>query len=66
MLVEPLSDRELEVLCLLASGLSNPEIAERLVVSAGTVKAHLHHIQGKLGARNRLELVNQARELGLI
>jgi len=48
-LVEALSPRELEVLRLMAAGLSNREIAERLVVSPGTVKTHVHHICGKLG-----------------
>jgi len=48
LLIEPLSERELEVLRLLAEGLSNREIAERMVVAVGTVKTHIHNIYGKL------------------
>jgi predicted ATPase/DNA-binding CsgD family transcriptional regulator len=65
-LVEPLTERELEVLQLLAEGLTNREIAERLVVVTGTVKAHNNHIFGKLDVRNRTEAVMRARELGLL
>jgi len=64
--VEPLSDRELEVLRLVVAGLSNREIAEMLVVSPGTVKTHIHHICGKLGVRNRTEAAVLARELHLV
>ncbi len=63
---EPLSDRELEVLRLVAAGLSNRQIAEQLVVSLGTAKSHVHHIFGKLGAANRMEAVTRAHELGLL
>jgi len=65
-LVEPLSDRELEVLRLLAQGLSNAQIAARLVVAVGTVKTHIHNIYGKLGAQNRAQAVTRATELKLL
>jgi LuxR family transcriptional regulator, maltose regulon positive regulatory protein len=63
---EPLSERELEVLRLVAIGASNKTIAESIVVSVGTVKSHLNHILGKLAARNRTEAVARARMLGLL
>jgi LuxR family maltose regulon positive regulatory protein len=65
-LVEPLSARELEVLKLVADGLTNQEIAERLVLSVGTVKAHLHNIYGKLEVRGRTQAISRSRELDLI
>jgi LuxR family maltose regulon positive regulatory protein len=65
-LVEPLSERELEVLRLVTAGLSNREIAEKLVISIGTAKTHVHNICGKLGVRNRTEAAMQAKELGLV
>ena len=65
-LVEPLSDRELEVLRLLAAGKPNQEIAQELVVSLHTVKKHVTHVLGKLGAANRTEATARARELGLL
>ena len=65
-LVEPLSSREREVVRLLAAGASNREIGERLVISAGTVKAHLHRIYGKLDVHNRTEAAAWARALGLL
>lgn len=65
-LIEPLSDRELEVLQLMADGLSNPEIAERLVITPGTVKVHVHNIYGKLGVSGRVKAVAKARELSLL
>jgi LuxR family maltose regulon positive regulatory protein len=65
-LVEPLSERELEVLQLLAAGLSNPEIARRLYVAVSTIRSHTKSIYGKLGAHRREEAVQRARELGLL
>ena len=65
-LVEPLSERELEVLRLMAEGLTNKEIAARLIIALGTVKAHLHNISGKLGAQNRTHAIARAKELGLL
>jgi LuxR family transcriptional regulator, maltose regulon positive regulatory protein len=65
-LPEPLTDRELEVLRLLAAGLSNEEMAGRLQVTYGTVKTHVHHILGKLGADSRVRAVALARELQLL
>ena len=64
--LEPLSERELEVLQLLATGRSNREIAAELYVATGTVKAHLNHIFRKLEARSRLQAVTRARELRLL
>ncbi len=65
-LEDPLSERELEVLNILASGKTNSEVAGDLFVSVGTVKSHTGNIYRKLGARNRAETLNRARELGLI
>jgi LuxR family maltose regulon positive regulatory protein len=65
-LVEPLSEREREVLRLIAAGLSNPEIAQELVISVGTVKRHINHIYGKLGARSRTQAIVKARALRLL
>lgn len=62
---EPLSEREREVLRLLATGRSNREIAQDLFVAPGTVKAHINNIYRKLGARNRAEALAKARDLGL-
>jgi LuxR family maltose regulon positive regulatory protein len=65
-LVEPLSDRELQVLGLLAAGRSNRQIADELVVVLDTVKKHVGHILDKLGAANRTQAVARARALGLL
>jgi LuxR family transcriptional regulator, maltose regulon positive regulatory protein len=65
-MAEPLTDRELEVLQLLATGRSNQRIAHELVVALDTVKKHVTHVLGKLGAANRTEAVARARQLGLI
>jgi DNA-binding NarL/FixJ family response regulator len=64
--VETLTPRELEVLELLAAGLSNKEIAERLRVSFHTVKFHVNSILGKLGASSRTEVVGLAARAGLL
>jgi LuxR family maltose regulon positive regulatory protein len=63
-LVEPLSERELEVLRLIADGLSNRDIAAELIVAVTTVKKHASNIYGKLGVRSRTEAVARARDLG--
>ena len=65
-LVDPLTGRELEVLTMLAAGRSNQAIARELVVTLDTVKKHVGHVLGKLGAANRTEAVARARELSLI
>ncbi len=61
-----LSQRELEVLQLLAQGRSNQQIAQELVIAIDTVKRHISHIFSKLGVTNRVQAVKQARELGLL
>jgi DNA-binding NarL/FixJ family response regulator len=63
---EPLSARELEVLVLLAEGLSNQEIAERLFIASGTVKNHVSNILSKLEARDRTQAILRAQEIGLL
>jgi LuxR family maltose regulon positive regulatory protein len=65
-LIEPLSERELEVLQLIAAGLSNREIAQKLVVSLPTVKWHSSNIYGKLGVKNRTTAVAKARKLDIL
>lgn len=65
-LVEPLSERELEILRLLADGDSNKEIAAHLFITEGTVKNHVTNILGKLGVRDRTQAALRARELGLL
>lgn len=65
-LVEPLSERELEILHLVAAGDSNKEIAAKLYITEGTVKNHVTNILGKLGVRDRTQAALRARELGLI
>jgi LuxR family maltose regulon positive regulatory protein len=65
-LIEALSERELEVLRLLAAGKANREIADELFVTLDTVKKHTTHILGKLGATNRTEAAARARDLGLV
>ena len=63
---EPLSERELEVLALLASGRTNAEIAKGLFVAVGTVKSHVNNVYRKLGAANRAEAVTRARDMNLL
>lgn len=65
-LIEPLSERELEVLRLIDAGLSNAEIAARLFISQGTVKRHINHIYGKLAVTSRTQALAKSRELGLL
>lgn len=65
-LVEELTERETDVLHLLAEGMTNEEIADALTVATGTIKAHNHHIFGKLGVTNRTQAVARARELRLL
>jgi LuxR family maltose regulon positive regulatory protein len=65
-MVEPLSEREVEVLQLIAAGLSNREIAQRLLLSLNTVKSHTGNIYGKLGVSSRTQAVGKARMLGLL
>jgi LuxR family maltose regulon positive regulatory protein len=63
---ESLSPRELDVLQLIAQGATNQEIADRFVISVGTVKSHINHILRKLDSHNRTEAVARARRLGLL
>ncbi|MEJ2560135.1 MAG: LuxR C-terminal-related transcriptional regulator, partial [Anaerolineae bacterium] len=65
-LIEPLSERELEVLHLIAEGLTNPEIASRFFLSLHTIKVHTRNIYGKLGVHNRTQAVARARALGIL
>ncbi len=65
-LEDPLSERELEVLTLLASGRTNSEVAGDLFISVGTVKSHTGNIYRKLGAKNRAEALAHARDLKLL
>jgi LuxR family maltose regulon positive regulatory protein len=65
-LIEPLTDRELEVLNLLALGLTNREIGERLYIAPGTVKAHTASVYGKLDVHSRMQAVARAQELGIL
>ena len=62
--VEPLTDREEEVLEAVARGLTNNEIADRLFISLPTVKTHISHLMTKVGARNRVELAAWAWATG--
>ena len=65
-LAEPLTARELEITKLLASGFSNQEIAQKLILTVGTIKSHTHNIYGKLGVRNRTQAIKCATVLNLI
>ena len=65
-LIEPLSERELEVLLLIASGENNQDIASQLFVGLSTVKKHINHIYSKLSVKSRTQAIARARELGLI
>jgi LuxR family maltose regulon positive regulatory protein len=65
-LIDPLSDRELELLGLIANGMSNRDVAEELVLTVGTVKWHLSNIYSKLDVSSRTQAVARARELQLL
>ena len=65
-LIEPLSERETEVLQLIAEGLTNPEIGDRLYISLNTVKVHTRNIYGKLDVHSRSQAVAKARRLGVL
>ncbi len=65
-LLDPLTDREMEILGFLAEGLSNQEIADRAFLAVGTVKRHVHNILGKLDAKDRVEALTKAHSLGLL
>ncbi|MHB1293786.1 MAG: helix-turn-helix domain-containing protein [Anaerolineae bacterium] len=65
-LLEPLSERELEVQGLIAAGCSNAEIGRKLYIAVGTVKRHVNNIYGKLQVQSRTQAVARARELDLI
>jgi LuxR family maltose regulon positive regulatory protein len=65
-LMDPISERELEVLHLIAAGLSNGEIAEKLFISLNTVKTHTKNINSKLDVNSRIKAVARAKELGLL
>jgi LuxR family transcriptional regulator, maltose regulon positive regulatory protein len=66
VLIDPLTERELDVLRMIAEGHSNQEIAEKLVITMGTVKAHLSHIYTKLDVRSRTQAIIKANELHLL
>ena len=63
---DPLTPRELEILRLVARGHTNRQIAERLIVAVGTIKVHVEHILGKLGAADRTQAAVRAVELGIV
>ena len=65
-LIEPLTARELEVLALLAEGITNREIGDRLFVSLGTVKRHTHNIYSKLGVNSRTQAIVRSQKLGIL
>jgi LuxR family transcriptional regulator, maltose regulon positive regulatory protein len=65
-LPESLSERELEVLALIAAGRSNKEIARELFLSMSTIKTHIHRLYRKLGTRSRTQAVARAREMNLL
>jgi len=65
-LLEPLSDRELEILRLIDTGATNREIAGKLYIAVSTVKTHINNLYGKLGVANRVQVLARARELGLL
>ena len=64
--LEPLTDRELEVLRLVADGMTNKQVAETLVLAVGTVKKHLKNVYDKLDVHSRTQAVARARELRIL
>ena len=66
LVTESLTEREYEILALISQGLSNQQIADRLVITVGTVKGHVTHVLDKLNAQSRTEAVARARYLGLL
>jgi ATP/maltotriose-dependent transcriptional regulator MalT len=66
LLVEPLSQREQEVLELIAQGLTNREVAQKLFITTSTVKVHTRNIYGKLDVGNRTQAIAKARTLGIL
>jgi LuxR family maltose regulon positive regulatory protein len=65
-MAEPLSDRELEVLRLMAAGLKYKEVAERLVISLNTVRHHTRNIYSRLNVNSRAQAISKAKELNLL
>jgi LuxR family maltose regulon positive regulatory protein len=65
-LIEPLTDRELEVLCLMAEGLKYQEIATKLFISLNTVRFHVKAVYGKLNVNNRTQAIEAARQLRIL
>ena len=65
-LVEPLTRRERQVLALLAEGYSGPEIAEKLTLALSSVKSHIQHVYGKLGANGKRQALTRAAQMGLL
>lgn len=65
-LIDPLSERECEVLRLVAEGLTDRQIADRLVLAVGTIKRHLNNVYGKLGVNSRTQALARARDIGLL
>jgi LuxR family maltose regulon positive regulatory protein len=65
-LVEPLSERELEILRLIAAGMSNQEITQQLVIAMSTLKTHINHLYSKLNVRSRTQAIVQGRALDLL
>lgn len=64
--IEPLSDRERDILRLIADGLSNQEIAQKMIVAVSTIKWHINHLYAKLDAHSRTQALARAKELGLL
>lgn len=65
-MIQPLTDTQHRIIGLIATGMSNQEVADKLFITVGTTKWHLNQIYGRLQARNRTEAVARARELDLL